>query len=113
MHKLTPRQELYGVDTQSRNEIVKYTVNVYEVKKTVFTVTSNDRGLYNRTYKLSNLHHKEWSGHRLFLTITEREEFIHLCNQQKMASIELGSHSYGNYTLDQINRIINILNENK
>ena len=113
IHELTRRQELYGICPKYDGSLYTYTVSVLEVKKTVFTVTSNESWLYNRTYKLSDLRHKEWSGHRLFLTVEEREEFIKMSAQQKIAHDALIPDNYGNYTLYQINRIINILNENK
>jgi hypothetical protein len=110
MHELKINQILYGVEYRNSQRITAYDCRVTELKKTVFFAYSDAFSRRSTTFRLSDLYHKEWNGHRLFITEQERNEFIMLCERQKRMSIAL--LDYGKYSTEQLDRIDDILIEN-
>lgn len=110
LHELKINQILYGVEYRSNQRIIPYDCRVTELKKTVFSAYSDAFSRRATTFRLKDLFHKEWYGHRLFITAKDRDEFIMMCERQKrMASSLL---DYGKYTPEQLDRLDAILIEN-
>lgn len=110
LHELNLRQTLYGVEYRNNQRIQVFECQVTEIKKTVFKTWGRDGMVQNATFRLSDLHHKEWNNYRLFITAKERDEFVALCERQNRMANTLTY--YGKYTTEQLDRIDAILIEN-
>ena len=107
LHELKINQILYGVEYRNNQRIIPYDCRVTEIKKTVFSVYFDG---ITTTFRPKDLYHKEWYGHRLFITEQERDAFIMMCERQNRMANTLTD--YGKYTTEQLDRIDDILIEN-
>lgn len=107
MINLTKGDKLYaayngGYDSTFQN----ITATIKEIGKTViFTDIGN--------LELDTLQHKKNKNYFVFLTEKDRDNFYEDISFQDKIRSMLSSYNYGKYTLDQLQRISNILNEKK